>query len=105
MATLTTTITCPKCGHAAVESMPTDRCVFFYECVECQSVLKPRAGDCCVFCSYGTEGVPTGTGKPSRPSQLTPWHITAAAVDPPPRRQQVIQPVEEAAEKSGAGVS
>jgi hypothetical protein len=33
--------------------MPTDACQFFYDCKGCGAVLKPKAGDCCVFCSYG----------------------------------------------------
>ena len=52
MTALTTTITCPACGHQAVETMPTNCCVVFYECVGCKAQLKPKAGDCCVFCSY-----------------------------------------------------
>lgn len=51
-------ITCPACGHRAVEAMPTDACQYFYECTNCQTVLKPIAGDCCVFCSYGTVKCP-----------------------------------------------
>lgn len=47
------TITCPSCGHRAVEAMPTDACQFFYECKGCGALLKPKVGDCCVFCSYG----------------------------------------------------
>lgn len=34
--------------------MPTDACQFFYECERCNTVLSPKVGDCCVFCSYGT---------------------------------------------------
>jgi predicted metal-binding membrane protein len=34
--------------------MPTDACQFFYDCRGCGERLKPEAGDCCVFCSYGT---------------------------------------------------
>jgi len=34
--------------------MPTDACQFFYDCKGCGSRLKPLAGDCCVFCSYGS---------------------------------------------------
>jgi hypothetical protein len=26
----------------------------FYECSQCKTLLKPKAGDCCVFCSYGS---------------------------------------------------
>ena len=47
------TITCPNCGHPERELMPTDACQFFYDCAACSAVLKPKKGDCCVFCSYG----------------------------------------------------
>jgi hypothetical protein len=47
------TITCPTCGHRQTEAMPTDACQFFYECKSCGVLLKPKAGDCCVFCTYG----------------------------------------------------
>jgi hypothetical protein len=55
---LVSTITCPHCAHQAVESMPTDACQFFYDCKECGERLKPKAGDCCVFCSYGSVQCP-----------------------------------------------
>ena len=47
------TITCPQCEAATTETMPSNACWFFYECPHCQKRLKPLAGDCCVFCSYG----------------------------------------------------
>ncbi len=47
------TITCPQCGFSHTESMPIDACQFFYECSNCHTRLKPKLGDCCVFCSYG----------------------------------------------------
>jgi hypothetical protein len=47
------TITCPRCGHQARETMPTDSCQYFYDCKGCGALLKPQSGDCCVFCSYG----------------------------------------------------
>ena len=50
---LRSTITCPSCGHKATETMPTNACQFFYDCSGCGALLKPLAGDCCVFCSYG----------------------------------------------------
>jgi hypothetical protein len=53
-----TTITCPKCGHQAVERMPKDACLFFYDCKGCGERLKPQPGDCCVFCSYGSVPCP-----------------------------------------------
>jgi hypothetical protein len=50
--------TCPKCGFSKNETMPTNACQFFYECENCKTLLKPLAGDCCVFCSYGTVKCP-----------------------------------------------
>jgi len=50
---LESTLTCPKCGHRAREAMPTEACLFFYDCPGCGARLKPLPGDCCVFCSYG----------------------------------------------------
>jgi len=47
------TITCPACGHNERETMPTDACQFFYDCKRCGALLRPKPGDCCVFCSYG----------------------------------------------------
>ena len=52
------TITCPNCGHRATETMPTDACQFFYDCRACGALLKPKSGDCCVFCSYGSVPCP-----------------------------------------------
>ncbi len=51
-------ITCPRCGHRATETMPTDACLFIYDCKYCGEQLKPRSGDCCVFCSYGSVPCP-----------------------------------------------
>jgi hypothetical protein len=45
-------LTCPECGHTETQEMPTDACQFFYECVSCGVLLRPKEGDCCVFCSY-----------------------------------------------------
>jgi hypothetical protein len=55
---LQATITCPMCGATAEEEMPTDACVFFYECKGCHKRLRPLPGDCCVFCSYGSVKCP-----------------------------------------------
>ncbi|MGO4738225.1 GDCCVxC domain-containing (seleno)protein [Bosea sp. 2KB_26] len=51
-------ITCPHCRHVAAETMPTDACQFFYECKGCGALLRPKQGDCCVFCSYGSVPCP-----------------------------------------------
>lgn len=55
---LESVLTCPLCGHASREIMPTDACQFYYECRSCAVLLRPKAGDCCVFCSYGTVKCP-----------------------------------------------
>ena len=55
---LRSTLTCPDCGHSAEMQMPTDACLFFHDCAGCGAVLRPKAGDCCVFCSYGTVPCP-----------------------------------------------
>jgi len=47
------TLTCPECGASSKQAMPTDACVFFFDCPACGAVLQPKPGDCCVFCSYG----------------------------------------------------
>jgi hypothetical protein len=51
---LESTITCPTCGHAQLETMPTDACQFYYECTGCHTLLRPLPRHCCVFCSFGT---------------------------------------------------
>jgi hypothetical protein len=53
MTQLNSTLTCPKCGGEALETMPTDACHFFYDCRHCGELLRPLKGHCCVFCSYG----------------------------------------------------
>ena len=55
---LYSTITCPECDHERTELMPTDACQFFYECEGCHELLRPVAGDCCVFCSFGSVQCP-----------------------------------------------
>ncbi|HET6161295.1 MAG TPA: GDCCVxC domain-containing (seleno)protein [Dongiaceae bacterium] len=58
MTELRSTITCPACGHLATETMPTDFCQYFYDCKGCGALLKPKVGDCCVFCSFGSTPCP-----------------------------------------------
>ena len=55
---LDSVITCPQCGHSKAEQMPTNACIWFYECEACRELLKPLPGDCCVFCSYGSVACP-----------------------------------------------
>lgn len=50
---ITSKITCPYCGFEKEEIMPTESCQYFYVCACCGKTIKPKEGDCCVFCSYG----------------------------------------------------
>lgn len=55
---LASTLICPFCGSSTQEQMPEDRCVIVYPCPHCGKIIRPRKGDCCVFCSYGTVRCP-----------------------------------------------
>lgn len=55
---LKSVLRCPECGSEKEEVMPVDSCVYFYACSGCGALLRPRTGDCCVFCSYGTVRCP-----------------------------------------------
>lgn len=51
-------ITCPVCAYQKLEEMPTDACQYFYQCENCRNVIRPKQGDCCVYCSYGSVKCP-----------------------------------------------
>ena len=57
--TITSKLTCPECGSVQDAEMPTDSCQFFYDCPSCGSVIRPKQGDCCVFCSYADRQCPS----------------------------------------------
>lgn len=67
-AVMDSILTCPHCGHACRERMPSDACLFFYSCPQCHAIVRPKAGECCVFCSYGSVRCP--------PMQLMPGRST-----------------------------
>ncbi|PJF36886.1 MAG: hypothetical protein CUN49_03220 [Candidatus Thermofonsia Clade 1 bacterium] len=56
---LQSVITCPECGFSKEETMPTDYCQYFYTCSSCNARLRPKPGDCCVYCSYGSVKCPS----------------------------------------------
>jgi hypothetical protein len=58
MTTLTSRIHCPHCHGKRDETMPLDACIAFYTCTHCGARLRPKAGDCCVFCSFGSVPCP-----------------------------------------------
>jgi hypothetical protein len=51
-------LTCPGCGVVSREEMPMDACIYFHQCFSCGATFKPKPGDCCVFCSYGSVPCP-----------------------------------------------
>jgi len=55
---LQSTLTCPECGHQATETMSTTACQFYYECLGRAALMRPKTGDRCVFCAYGTMPCP-----------------------------------------------
>lgn len=69
---LESTLTCPLCDYVAIEVRPTDACQYFYDCKGCGAVLRPKPGDCCVFCSWADVPCPpiqeTGASCCSRPA-------------------------------------
>ena len=72
MAAVRSTIACLACGHRESEIIPKDACQYFYQCKGCRVVLKPKKGDCCVFCSYGDVKCPSaqrnaGCGRAHQP--------------------------------------
>ena len=50
---MTGLITCYECGTISMEEVPQNACLYFYQCADCGTVMRPKQGDCCVFCSYG----------------------------------------------------
>ncbi|MGH6660525.1 MAG: GDCCVxC domain-containing (seleno)protein [Rhodospirillales bacterium] len=47
-------IACPACCRRETEQMPLDACAFFYDCLGFGTRLKPKRGDCCELCPYGS---------------------------------------------------
>jgi hypothetical protein len=105
---LSSTITCPACGVAKAETMPVDACLFFYTCTGCGTRLRPKPGDCCVFCSYGSvpcppvqslgrgascceETAPRASAAPAAGERVVlrpgvDWPMWSCAIDPTARR-------------------
>lgn len=49
---------CPFCHKKQGAVMPVNACQHFYKCLFCQKIIKPKQGDCCVFCSYSDSKCP-----------------------------------------------
>jgi hypothetical protein len=51
-------IHCPSYGFSRIEPMPTDACIWFWECSSGGALLKPKPGNCRVNCSCGETPCP-----------------------------------------------
>ena len=60
---LESVLTCHFCKYEKKEIMKEDSCAYFYECTNCNKILKAQKKDCCVFCSYGSIVCPSKQGK------------------------------------------
>lgn len=56
-------IRCPGCAAESIEILPTDACVYFWICPACNALVKPKPGDCCVACSYGSVRCPPAAAR------------------------------------------
>ena len=59
---LAAAIICPLCGVETEAAMPKDTCQFFWDCPTCGGLVRPKPGDCCVFCSYADRRCPSAAG-------------------------------------------
>lgn len=55
---LETVIKCPRCGYFQMETMPAEACVICWKCPGCAEVIRPKPGDCCVYCSHASNKCP-----------------------------------------------
>ena len=70
-----TILTCPKCSREQSVVMPTNACQHFYKCINCGEMLKPKEGDCCVFCSYADNRCP-----PKQSEELSLYKVCSQPV-------------------------
>lgn len=56
---MTGRITCPACHAPTPVEIPESACLYFWRCPQCRELIRPRGGDCCVFCSYGDVPCPS----------------------------------------------
>ena len=56
---ITAHLTCPKCQSVQPAIIPIDARQHFYKCQKYGEMLKPKEGDCCVFCSYADTKCPS----------------------------------------------
>ncbi|WP_305849436.1 GDCCVxC domain-containing (seleno)protein [Polynucleobacter sp. MG-Unter2-18] len=52
---LHTTITCPHCRGQETLEISVGYSQHLYRCPSCSTILRSRSGDCCIFCSFGSQ--------------------------------------------------
>lgn len=55
---LVSAVTCPHCGRGYEAAMREDACQILLDCPSCRRQIRPRPGQCCVFCSWGSAPCP-----------------------------------------------
>jgi hypothetical protein len=50
-----TVVKCPHCGYFQSEPLDEGTIVLHWRCPGCGALVEPNAGDCCVYCSHGSE--------------------------------------------------
>ncbi|WP_305848976.1 GDCCVxC domain-containing (seleno)protein [Polynucleobacter sp. MG-6-Vaara-E2] len=51
---LESTVTCPHCEASETLLLQSGSTHHFYRCRSCSAILKPKSGDCCILCSFGS---------------------------------------------------
>ena len=60
-------VVCPLCACPSRLEMRGDSCLFLWEWPVCRQLVRPKPGDCCVVCSYGSFRCPTAAWRASGP--------------------------------------
>ena len=51
-------VTCPHCSRPHEARMAEDSCKISADCPSCGREIRPKAGQCCVYCSWGSVPCP-----------------------------------------------
>jgi copper ion binding protein len=79
-------MTCASCANKVERAlMPSDACQFFYSCTGCGALLRPKSGDYCVFCSYGSVPCPSEPRFSRRPTATYSWAKDMSTLNARPR--------------------
>lgn len=60
---------CPFCLGEELLRMPENFCEILRPCRFCRRIIRPRPGDCCVYCSFATVPCPPHQQESQRKKQ------------------------------------